>query len=333
MMSDEPSKTELHGWEIIKHQLTPLLPFFDDPSCNEIMVNPDGSIWVERHGHGMREVEVEMTKASIQLIIEAVASSCGKIVDRDHPEIGGLLPVVRARFQGVLPPVAPAPMFSIRLPSRVIYELTDYIDSDTLTLAQATALAKSISARKNILIAGGTGSGKTTFANALLALLEESDHRIITIEDTPELRCLAPNTVPIHISRQSGFDYAQALFIALRMRPDRIVVGELRDGLAALNVLKAWNTGHSGGFATLHANDALSALMRIEQLLKEEVAAVPRELVCQAVDIIVFIERYTRDDGTSHRRVRDVASVSGRLDERGDYLLEHMLHPSVDHDT
>ena len=332
-MKKTPGKSELHAWELVKSGLGPLLPFFDDPSCNEIMVNPDGSIWVERHGQGMRLVDLEMTKASIKLVIEVVASFCGEICDRDHPEIGGIMPVVGARFQGVLPPVVPAPMFSIRLPSRVIYELTDYIDSGILTLAQATALAKSISARKNILIAGGTGSGKTTFANALLALLEESDHRIITIEDTPELRCLAPNTVPIHISRQSGFDYAQALFIALRMRPDRIVVGELRDGLAALNVLKAWNTGHSGGFATLHANDALGALSRLEQLLKEEVAAVPRELVCQAVDIIVFIERYTRDDGTSHRRVRDVAFVSGRLDERGDYLLEHMLHPSVERDA
>lgn len=330
-MKKTPGKHELHAWELAKSQLGPLLPFFDDPSCNEIMVNPDGTIWVERHGQGMRQVDLNMPKSSIKFIIEVVASFCGKVVDKDHPEIGGLMPVVGARFQGVIPPVAPAPMFSIRLPSRIIYELTDYIDGGILTLAQATALSKSISARKNILIAGGTGSGKTTFANALLALLEESDHRIITIEDTPELRCLVPNNVPLYISRQSGFDYAQALFVALRMRPDRIVVGELRDGLAALNVLKAWNTGHTGGLATLHANDAPGALLRIEQLLKEEVSTVPRELVCQAIDIIVFIERYTHN-GTSHRRVRDVASVSGRLDAHGDYLLEHMLHPSVERD-
>ena len=187
---------------------------------------------------------------------------------------------------------------------------------------QADALPKAVRHRSNLLIAGGTSSGKTTLVNALLAEIAGLDERVILIEDTRELQCAAADCVALR-TRTGVVSMADLVRSTLRLRPDRIIVGEVRGG-EALDMLKAWNTGHPGGIATVHANSARSALYRLEQLVQENVVTVPRRLIAEAIDLVVFIQ----GRGTG-RRIETIAEVTG-LDGNGDYavtdLAPHRLH-------
>jgi type IV secretion system protein VirB11 len=176
-----------------------------------------------------------------------------------------------------------------------------------MTARQADVLAAAASDRRNILISGGTGSGKTTLANAVLAEPAFAEDRVFLIEDTPELQCSAWDTVAVLTRRAPvAIGVVDLVRDALRMRPDRIVVGEMRDGAAALETLKSWNTGHPGGLSTIHANSAEDALRRVEDLAMESVAAPPRRTIAQGVDLIAHISR-TREG----RRLDAVLSVNG----------------------
>src|SRR5207253_855752 len=223
------------------------------------------------------------------------------------------------RFEGILPPVATGPCFSIRKPASRIYGLLDYVRDGMISAEDARTLAMAAVERRNILVAGGTSSGKTTLANALLAEIAAFDERVILIEDTRELQCAAPDTVALR-TRPGMVSMADLVRSTLRLRPDRIVVGEVR-GAEALDMLKAWNTGHPGGIATVHANSAAAALYRLEQLIQEAVVTVPRRLIADAIDVVVFIAG--RGSG---RRIDSILSVAG-LDAAGDYALRP-LHPT-----
>jgi len=221
------------------------------------------------------------------------------------------------RFEGILPPVVLGPCFTIRKPGVRIFRLGDYIADGMLTEAQAAFLRQAVRDHRNILIVGGTSSGKTTFANALLAEMADLDERVILAEDTRELQCAAPDCIALRTV--AGAVTLTALVRSiLRLRPDRIIVGEVRGG-EALDMLKAWNTGHPGGIATVHANSARSALYRIEQLCQEGVVTVPRRLIAEAIDIVVFI--LGRGIG---RRIETVAEVTG-LDGNGDYAVTDLI--------
>jgi type IV secretion system protein VirB11 len=213
----------------------------------------------------------------------------------------------------LLPPVAPGPCFAIRKPAQRIYTLADYVSDGIMSAEVARALSLAVVERRNLLVAGGTSSGKTTLANALLAELAPRDERVILIEDTRELQCAAPDTVALR-TRPGVVSMADLVRSTLRLRPDRIIVGEVRGG-EALDMLKAWNTGHPGGIATVHANSARSALYRLEQLIQEAVIAVPRRLIAEAIDLVVFIH----GRGTA-RRIAGMEAVEG-LDSTGDYAL------------
>jgi type IV secretion system protein VirB11 len=217
------------------------------------------------------------------------------------------------RFEGLLPPVALAPCFSIRKPAKRLYTLIDYVNDGIMSADTARLLSLAVVARRNILVVGGTSSGKTTLANALLAEMGHLDERVILIEDTRELQCPAADTVALR-TRAGLVSMADLVRSTLRLRPDRIIVGEVR-GPEALDMLKAWNTGHPGGIATVHANSAVSALYRIEQLVQEAVVTVPRRLIAEAIDMIVFIA----GRGTA-RRVETLARVVG-LDPDGGYAV------------
>jgi len=212
-----------------------------------------------------------------------------------------------------LPPVSLGPCFSIRKPAARIYTLLDYVSDGFMSAETARLLSLAVVDRKNILIVGGTSSGKTTLANALLAELAHLDDRVILIEDTRELQCTAPDVVALR-TRPGSVTMADLVRSTLRLRPDRIIVGEVR-GPEALDMLKGWNTGHPGGIATVHANSAMSALHRIEQLCQEAVVSVPRPLIADAIDIIVFIA----GRGLA-RRVETIARVVG-LDPDGGYSV------------
>ncbi|TCP66416.1 P-type conjugative transfer ATPase TrbB [Sphingomonas sp. PP-CE-1G-424] len=288
-----------------------------DPLVLEVMVNPDGALRLDRLGEGRTDTGVRFDAAQVERIIRLVASHA-------HTEVHELAPIVSAelpphgegageRFEGVLPPVSLAPCFSIRKPATRIYTLMDYVADGIMSADVARVLSLAVVKRRNILVAGGTSSGKTTLANALLGEMAHLDERVILIEDTRELQSPARDTVALR-TRAGSVSMADLVRSTLRLRPDRIIVGEVR-GAEALDMLKAWNTGHPGGIATVHANSAASALLRIEQLIQEAVVRVPRRLVADAIDMIVFIAGRGCD-----RRVETIARVTG-VDPEGGYAV------------
>jgi len=283
-----------------------------DPDVVEVMVNPDGALRLDRLGQGRVDTGRKLAASETERIIRLVAAHVGNEVHADRPIVSAELPTGE-RFEGILPPVAPGPCFAIRKPAARIHTLADYVASGVMAPWQAEALAQAVRQRCNILVAGGTSSGKTTLANALLAEMVGLDERVILIEDTRELQCAAPDCVNLR-TRAGAVSLADLVRSTLRLRPDRIVVGEVRGG-EALDLLKAWNTGHPGGIATLHANSAPAALYRLEQLVLEGIAVAPRRLIAEAVELIVFIH-----GRGAARRIDTIARVGG-LDGDGDYLI------------
>jgi type IV secretion system protein VirB11 len=289
-----------------------------DPEVVEVMVNPDGALRLDRLGAGRCDTGERLEPAQTERIIRLVASHARTEVHGNAPIVSAELPPhgegrAGERFEGVLPPVSTGPCFSIRKPAARIYTLGDYIRDGIMAPATARLLAAAAVERRNILVAGGTSSGKTTLANALLAEIAAFDERVILIEDTRELQCAAPDTVALR-TRPGVAAMADLVRSTLRLRPDRIIVGEVR-GPEALDMLKAWSTGHPGGIATVHANSAASALYRLEQLVQEAVVAVPRRLIAEAIDLVLFIE-----GRGAARRIGTVLCVEG-LEPSGDYAL------------
>jgi type IV secretion system protein VirB11 len=291
-----------------------------DADVVEVMANPDGSVWIDRLGEGRSNTNVRIHPSEVERIIRLVAGHIRAEAHEKNPIISAELPSGE-RFEGVLPPVSTQPCFAIRKPAVKIYTLSDYVRDGIMVPIQADALRKSVKKRRNIVVAGGTSSGKTTLANALLAEIADRDERVVLIEDTRELQCAAKDCVALR-TRPGVVSLADLVRSTLRLRPDRIIVGEVRGG-EALDMLKAWNTGHPGGIATVHANSALSALYRIEQLVQENVAVVPRRLIANAINLIVFIS-----GRGSSRRIETIAEVTG-LDANGDYAVNILTLPQL----
>ena len=286
----------------------------------EVMVNPDGSVWIEEAGHGLVDTGKMITAGDRERVIRLVASSLGAGTSSTAPIVSAELPGTGERFEGVLPPVAAAPCYSIRKLARTPFTLTDYVRQGALSPALADKLKTLVAERANIVIAGGTSSGKTSFANALLAEGGFCGERIIILEDTRELTCPAANLVALR-TQDARVSLRDLVRSTLRLRPDRIIVGEVR-GAEALDLLKAWNTGHPGGLTTLHANSALGALSRLEQLVSEATARAPFELIAEAVDVILFMSR-----AGGQRRVEDAVRV---LEFTGEgYRTEPVLSRSL----
>lgn len=283
-----------------------LLAALNDPRTVEIMLNADGKLWQERLGEPMKCI-ASMRMAQAQAIIETVAGYHGKEVTRQKPILEGELPLDGSRFAGQLPPVVPAPTFAIRKRAVAIFTLAQYVEDDVMTAGQRDALIEAIRAHRNILVVGGTGSGKTTLVNAIInqMVVQDPAERVILIEDTGEIQCAAANYVQYHTS--IDVNMTTLLRSALRMRPDRILVGEVR-GPEALDLLMAWNTGHEGGAATLHANNARAGLDRLAMLISMHPDS-PRPiepLIAEAVHVVVHIARFE-----GQRRVQEILAVSG----------------------
>ena len=288
----------------------------EDTDVTEIMANPDGRVWVERFGEGMLPTDVTIQPEDAESFIGLVADSAEEVINRENPSLSAVLPRTGARFQGFVPPATPAPSFIIRRRADKVFTLQDYVDDGFMQYGHARAIYDAIHDKQNIVIVGGTGSGKTTLANAILQAIVETGDRILTIEDTPELQCPAPNSLAFYVEPDVGFTWQKAIQDALRSRPDRIVVGEVRDA-AALDLLKAWNTGHPGGCCTLHANSAKRGLTRLEALVREAIPSPDPNLIAEAVDLLVYIEGTTEG-----REIKTVASVRGY--DGNDYLVERI---------
>jgi len=299
--------------------LGPVGPWLQDPTVVEIMVNPDGHVWVECQGDAPLDTGSALDPATVERVIRLMAAHCHTECHAGAPSLSTVLPGDGARLQAFVPPVVTRPTFVIRKKALRVFTLDDYVASGILSPGYAVTLTQAVQARRNIVIAGSTGSGKTTLANAVLALIAQTGDRVVTIEDTPELQCTAPNHLALY-TREGVATMQQLVKDTMRCRPDRIIVGEVRDG-AALDLLKAWGTGHPGGVATVHATGARGTLTRLEQLVQEVVVTVPRALLAETVHVIVSLERVA-----GGRRVTDLTYVTGLV--QGEYCL-HPVNPET----
>jgi type IV secretion system protein VirB11 len=284
-----------------------------EPQVVEVMVNPDGKLWIDRLDTGRSDTGTILQWSEAERIIRLVASHIRLEVHDRSPIVSAELPETGERFEGLIPPVAPGPCFSIRKPAKRVHRLSDYVDQAIMQPQVAAALREAVLSKANIIVVGGTSSGKTTLVNALLAEVATTLDRVVILEDTLELNCAAEDCVTLR-TKPGLVSLADLVRSTMRLRPDRIIVGEVR-GAEALDMLKAWNTGHPGGLATVHANSARGALYRIEQLVQECVVTVPRRLIAEAIDILVFLE----GRGAS-RKVTEVTRVDS-LTLDGDYQL------------
>ncbi len=276
----------------------------EDRDVVEVLLNPDGSLWLDTLSGGRKPTGLFLSEEDAGRIIRLVAAHVRLEVHPGSPIVSAELPETGERFEGLIPPVVPKPTFAIRKRASLVYTLDRYVADRVLTPAQGAYLAQAVRERLNIVIAGGTSTGKTTLANALLDEVARTGDRVLILEDTRELQCLADDQVALR-TKPGVASMAELVRSTLRLRPDRIVVGEVR-GAEALDLLKAWCTGHPGGIATVHAGSAAGALRRLEQLIQEAVVTVPRQLIAEAVDVVAFIA----GRGTN-RRVREIARVTG----------------------
>lgn len=287
--------------------------WLDDAEVVEVMLNPDGQLWLDRLGAGLQRTGCELTPEDGERIVRLVAHHVGAEVHAGAPRVSAELPESGERFEGLLPPVVTAPTFAIRKPAVAVFTLQDYVGAGVMGAAAADVLRRAVAERRNILVAGGTSTGKTTLANALLAEVAKTGDRVVLIEDTRELQCAAPNLVALR-TKDGVASLADLVRSSLRLRPDRIPIGEVR-GAEALDLLKAWGTGHPGGIGTIHAGTARGALRRLEQLIQEAVPVVPRALIAETVDLIAVLNGRGED-----RRLTELCAVAD-LAADGEYRV------------
>jgi type IV secretion system protein VirB11 len=302
------------GARMLRTALGPAIALFlEDPEIVEVMLNPDGRLWIDRLACGLVDTGERLSPSDGERIVRLVAHHVGAEVHPGSPRVSAELPETGERFEGLLPPVVAAPAFAIRKPAVAVFTLDNYVAAGIMRVGQAQTLRAAVADRCNILVAGGTSTGKTTLANALLAEVAKTTDRVVLIEDTRELQCKAPNLVALR-TKDGVASLSDLVRSALRLRPDRIPIGEVR-GAEALDLLKAWGTGHPGGVGTIHAGSALGALRRMEQLIQEAVITVPRALIAETIQFIAVLA-----GRGSNRRLAELARVEG-LGSNGDYVL------------
>jgi len=313
-VSFQQSEAVLRGTRMLRTALGPAIAgFLEDPSIVEVMLNPDGRLWIDRLSEGLADTGERLSPADGERIVRLVAHHVGAEVHAGSPRVSAELPGTGERFEGLLPPVVAAPAFAIRKPAVAVFTLQDYVGASIMTADQAEILRQAVADRRNILVAGGTSTGKTTLTNALLAEVSKSADRVVLIEDTRELQCAAPNLVAMR-TKDGVATLSDLVRSSLRLRPDRIPIGEVR-GAEALDLLKAWGTGHPGGIGTIHAGTAMGALRRLEQLIQEAVVTVPRALIAETINLVAVLS----GRGAS-RQLAELARVEG-LGPGGDYRI------------
>lgn len=303
----------------LRHAMHSIVDYMESETVVEVMLNPDGRLWVDEVGKGMHEVGV-MKPSDADHMIKLIAGIMEKVCNFDSPSLAGKIPVYGARFQALVPPVVEQPTFAIRKHAKFAFPLSDYVAKGILSQAQADYLKTAVRERKNILLVGGTGSGKTTFGNALLMEIAETADRVYLIEDTLELQCAARNKVSVLV-QPPVYTWQLAIKDTLRMRPDRIILGELRDGTAALELIDAWSTAHPGGLATFHADDAETAMHRLKSLIERVAVHAPIAQIAAAVNVIAVIQRDKKHP--AGRRITEIAEVRG-LGANGQWDIVHI---------
>ncbi|HWF59625.1 MAG TPA: P-type conjugative transfer ATPase TrbB [Nitrospira sp.] len=323
-MDDGPSTKERARRMIERDMGALLLETLNDSRTVEVMLNADGRLWCERLGQGMACIGT-FPAARAEAIIKTVARFHRKEITRQSPYLDEEFPLDGSRFAAQLPPIVPAPTFAIRKRALAVFRLEQYVKQGIMTARQRDVLLTAITTRRNILVVGGTGSGKTTLVNALIDTMMDTFPRlrVFIFEDTAKIQCRADNCVQYHTT--VDVTMAKLLKISMRMRPDTILVGEVR-GPEALDLLMAWNSGHDGGIATLHANHARAGLSKLALYISmnQDYPKPIEPLIAEAVQVVVHITRCA--DG---RRVDEILEVQGY--ELGQYITRSLIEPKEHH--
>ena len=301
--------------DMLVHALGPVADYLIAPDVTDIILNPDGKLWIERHETGKELTHHKISPGFAETIIKLIATHTNQQVTRANPIVSAEIPGCGYRFEGNIPPVVQTPTFCIRKHATRIFTLTDYVTQGIMTARQKEIIGLCVRTAKNILVVGGTGSGKTTLSNAILQEMSTTKDRIIIIEDTRELQCNAEDITFLRTSET--VDMTRLLKSSMRQYPDRIIVGEVRGG-EALALLKAWNTGHPGGLATIHANNAKAGLIRLEQLIQEVIPTPQKTLIAEAIDIVIFITKEKKK-----RFIKELITVSG-MNQQNDYMTKEI---------
>jgi type IV secretion system protein VirB11 len=317
---DADEEKQRRNMEKLRNELGRLIcSALDDPEITEIMVNPNGSIFLDYAKTGILRTGKKITPSRLMAALGTIAAMLNTKINALSPSLEGELPLDGSRITGTVPPITKGPGLVIRKHTSIVVPLNCYVDESRISEDHAGHLRKAIEDRKNILVAGGTGSGKTTFVNALLDALNDvnPEDRLVVMEDTLELKYSLEDVFSLRTDEKSKTTMQDLVKLSLRLRPDRIIVGEVRGG-EALDLLKSWNTGHPGGISTVHANDAESALIRLEHLVSEVSVTPMKELIGESVNLVVFLKKLPGKGPV----ITEVLEVKGVDVKNGTYSCE-----------
>ena len=292
------------------------IKYLDDPEVNEVYINQDYSLRIDTIS-GRRKTDVILTSDTVARICKSIAGINRQVITEKNPELGVEIRLLQVRAQIMFPPIVSRPTFFLRKKPRQIFSLEDYQAQGALSEKYYEIIVDCIKRRKNIIVAGATGSGKTTFLNAILKKLSEinPEHRLVILEDLPELQCSSDDVQYMTTSgnRTTSVTMQDLVFISMRLSPQRILIGEVRDK-SAYDVLKAWNTGHPGGFCTIHADGCHDAFIRLELLVKEaDTGSSTRDikaLIGSTVGVVISIQKVVQNNATT-RVVEEIIAVKG----------------------
>ena len=298
------------SFEIIIPFLKPIQPLLESESISEIMVNPDGSVWIEKQGRVESVADTHFEEGTLLTALEVIANRFGKKLDPDSPILNLRLPD-GSRLAATIPPIVhPDPLMTIRRFTSRSFSMNDLIERKMLTEEQAAVLTDAVRRGDNILISGGTSTGKTTLLNVMADAIPERE-RILIIEDTAELHIRKPHVVQQEAqtdTHRKPVTFDDLLRAALRHRPDRIILGEIR-GTEARTLLDAMNTGHRGALATIHASSANGALLRLRTLVMRGTSSLqPAEADAEIRSSIHHIVHIDRENGQRH--VREILGIT-----------------------
>lgn len=292
---DDEIERRTREMENLLGDLKPLIPLFENPDITNIFVYGDGSTQADDFVKGVFDTGITLSTASRMRIINSLSSVSDTPIDRwARPTLESIIPRYNVRTTAIVPPWTASPEIAFRRPADKIFTLEEYLAGGRVTKELFDLIVNHIEKRSNIVISGSTGSGKTTFTNACIQKMLDftPDERIYIIEDTPELQCASKNKTQVYIRKEQA---VFAIQTALRWTPKRIIFGELRSGDVAVELLEAWNTGHSGNITTIHSDSASSTIKRIEGLLRQIIKGTLPDLR-ETINLIVHLS-YKRGAG------------------------------------
>jgi len=291
---------------LLKKDLSFINEYLYDDDISDIIVNPDGRIYIKKNGIKSFVKEIDDVNI-VKKAILSIASLQEKIVDEKLPILETVIPYTNYRVEAILPPITNNPTIVVRKPTTKLKRLEEYVKENRMTEEKYKKIIDAIDKKYNIIIAGGTGSGKTTLLNSILYEIaeREKNSRIFLVEDTPEIVLKNEDKLQLVVLPK---DAVESIRVAMRCIPDRIIFGEIRHGSVALELMKAWNTGHPGGVSTIHSDDKgiESIINRLTNLIMEEIKVFDKQIIYDTIDMVISIHRSNDRAGGVIEEIYDI---------------------------